>query len=70
MAKALPNLEGLPASPSLAQTLRSDAVLDALKVILLGCTAERSTDGYHPPHPRLVSRDYPTGSNCNGFWKG
>ncbi len=35
-AKASPNLEALPASPSLAQTLPSDAVLDALKMILLG----------------------------------
>jgi PAS domain S-box-containing protein len=30
------NLEALPTSPSLAQTLPSDAVLDALKMILLG----------------------------------
>jgi GAF domain-containing protein len=35
-AKASPNLEALPTSPSLAQTLPSDAVLDALKMILLG----------------------------------
>ncbi len=35
-AKASPNLEALPRSPSLAQTLPSDAVLDALKMILLG----------------------------------
>src|SRR6266849_23753 len=35
-AEASPNLEALPASPSLAQTLPSDAVLDALKMILLG----------------------------------
>jgi formate hydrogenlyase transcriptional activator len=35
-AKALPNLEALPTSASLAQTLGSDAVLDALKMILLG----------------------------------
>jgi hypothetical protein len=35
-AKASPNLEALPASLSLAQTLPSDAVLDALKMILLG----------------------------------
>jgi GAF domain-containing protein len=35
-AKASRNLEVLPTSPSLAQTLPSDAVLDALKMILLG----------------------------------
>ena len=35
-AKASPNLEALPPSPSLAQILPSDAVLDALKMILLG----------------------------------
>jgi PAS domain S-box-containing protein len=35
-AKASPNLEALPTSPSSAQTLPSDAVLDALKMILLG----------------------------------
>jgi hypothetical protein len=31
--KASSNLEALPTSPSLAQTLPSDAVLDALKMI-------------------------------------
>jgi PAS domain S-box-containing protein len=35
-AKASHNLQALPASPSPAQTLPSDAVLDALKMILLG----------------------------------
>jgi formate hydrogenlyase transcriptional activator len=35
-AKASPNLQALSTSPSLAQTLPSDAVLDALKMILLG----------------------------------
>jgi hypothetical protein len=35
-AKASTHLEALPTSPSLAQTLPSDAVLDALKLILLG----------------------------------
>jgi len=35
-AKASPNLEALLTSPSLAQTLSSDAVLDALKMILDG----------------------------------
>jgi PAS domain S-box-containing protein len=35
-AKALANLETLPTSPPLVQTLTSDAVLDALKMILLG----------------------------------
>jgi hypothetical protein len=35
-AKGSPNLRALPISPSLAQTLPSDAVLDALKMILLG----------------------------------
>ena len=35
-AKASPNVEALSTSPSLAQTLPSDAVLDALKMILLG----------------------------------
>jgi formate hydrogenlyase transcriptional activator len=35
-AKAPPNLQALPTSPSLAQNLPSDAVLDALKMILLG----------------------------------
>ena len=37
-AKASPNLQALPTSPSLAQTLPSDAVLDALKMILLGAS--------------------------------
>ncbi|MCU1304322.1 MAG: sigma54 specific transcriptional regulator, Fis family [Candidatus Sulfotelmatobacter sp.] len=35
-AKASLNLEALPTPPSLAQTLPSDAVLDSLKMILLG----------------------------------
>jgi hypothetical protein len=35
-AKASSNLEALPTSRSLAQTLPSDAVLDALKMILIG----------------------------------
>ena len=35
-AKASPNLQALPTSRSSAQTLPSDAVLDALKMILLG----------------------------------
>jgi formate hydrogenlyase transcriptional activator len=35
-AKASLNLEALPTPPSLAQTLPSDAVLDALRMILLG----------------------------------
>src|SRR5271166_2977059 len=35
-AKASLNLEALPTPPSLAQTISSDAVLDALKMILLG----------------------------------
>jgi len=35
-AKASPNLQALPTSLSSAQTLPSDAVLDALKMILLG----------------------------------
>src|SRR5690242_18615960 len=35
-AKGSPNLQALPTSPSPAQTLPSDAVLDALKMILLG----------------------------------
>ena len=35
-ARARHNLKALPTSPSLAQTLPSDAVLDALKMILLG----------------------------------
>ena len=35
-AKTSPSLEALPTSASLAQTLGSDAVLDALKMILLG----------------------------------
>jgi formate hydrogenlyase transcriptional activator len=35
-AKASPNLQAFPTSPSSAQTLPSDAVLDALKMILLG----------------------------------
>ena len=35
-AKASPNQETLPTSPSLAQTLPSDVVLDALKTIFLG----------------------------------
>jgi hypothetical protein len=34
--KPSPSLEVLPASPSLAQTLPSDAVLDALKMIPAG----------------------------------
>jgi hypothetical protein len=35
-AKASPNLQALPTSPSPAQTLPCDAVLDTLKMILLG----------------------------------
>ncbi|HWO28188.1 MAG TPA: GAF domain-containing protein [Candidatus Acidoferrum sp.] len=35
-AKASPNLQALPTSPTPAQTLPCDAVLDALKMILLG----------------------------------
>jgi hypothetical protein len=35
-AKATLNLKALPTPPSLAQTLPTDAVLDALKMILLG----------------------------------
>ena len=35
-AKASPNLQALPTSPSPAQTLPGDAVLDALKMMLLG----------------------------------
>jgi hypothetical protein len=35
-AKASPNLQALPTSPSPAQTLPSDAVLDALKMIIVG----------------------------------
>jgi formate hydrogenlyase transcriptional activator len=35
-AKAAPNLQSLPTSPSPAQTLPSEAVLDALKMMLLG----------------------------------
>ena len=34
--KASSKLKALPKSPSIAQTLPSDAVLDALKMILLG----------------------------------
>ena len=37
-AKASSNLQALPTSPSLAQTLPSDAVLDALKMILIGAS--------------------------------
>jgi formate hydrogenlyase transcriptional activator len=36
--KTLPNLEALPISPSLAQTLPSEAVLDALKMMLIGAS--------------------------------
>src|SRR5256884_6761733 len=35
-AKASPNLQALPTSPSPAQSLSSEAVLDALKMILIG----------------------------------
>src|SRR5712664_4290441 len=35
-AKASPNLQALPTSPSRVQTLAGDAVFDALKMILLG----------------------------------
>src|SRR6266404_2036991 len=35
-AKASPNLQALPTSPSPAQSLSSDAVFDALKMILIG----------------------------------
>jgi len=35
-AMASPNLQALPTSPSPAQTLPGDAVLDALKMMLLG----------------------------------
>jgi hypothetical protein len=34
--KASSNIEALTTSPSLAQTLPSDAVLDVLKMILIG----------------------------------
>src|ERR1700731_1874547 len=37
-AKALPNLQALPRSPSSAQTLPSEAVLDALKMMLIGAS--------------------------------
>src|SRR5579864_1459047 len=37
-AKASSNLQALPTSTSLAQTLPSDAVLDALKMILIGAS--------------------------------
>ncbi|MCU1258549.1 MAG: sigma54 specific transcriptional regulator, Fis family, partial [Bryobacterales bacterium] len=37
-AKALPNLQALSRSPSLAQTLPSEAVLDALMMILIGAS--------------------------------
>src|SRR5882762_7561025 len=36
--KTLPNLEALPISPSPAQTLPSEAVLDALKMMLIGAS--------------------------------
>ena len=48
-AKASPNLEALPTSPSLAQTLPSDAVLDALKMILLGAPLNEVLTTYYPP---------------------
>src|SRR5713101_2593573 len=35
-AKASPNLQALPTSPSPAQSLSSEVVLDALKMILIG----------------------------------
>jgi hypothetical protein len=35
-AKASPNLQALPTSPSPAQSLSSEAVFDALKMILIG----------------------------------
>jgi len=37
-AKASPNLQALPTSPSRAQTLPSQEVLDALKMILIGAS--------------------------------
>src|ERR1700724_2060529 len=37
-AKALPNLQALPRSPSPAPTLPSEAVLDALKMMLIGAS--------------------------------
>jgi len=46
-AKASSNLEVLPTSPSLAQTLPSDAVLDGENDPARR-TAERSSDDYHP----------------------
>src|SRR6266478_4912743 len=36
--KTLPNLQALPISPSPAQTLPSEAVLDALKMMLIGAS--------------------------------
>jgi hypothetical protein len=36
--KGSPNLQALPTSPSLAQTLPSQEVLDALKMILIGAS--------------------------------
>jgi hypothetical protein len=37
-AKASPNLQALPTSPSPAQSLPSDAVLEALKMMLIGAS--------------------------------
>jgi len=60
-AKASPNLEAPPTSPSLAQTLPSDAVLDALMMILLGAplnevltTITRLIEAHSTPSGRIV----------------
>jgi hypothetical protein len=60
-AKASPNLEALPASPSLAQTLPSDAVLDALKMIL-----SRRTNDVLTTITRLIEA-HSTGMLCSIF---
>jgi formate hydrogenlyase transcriptional activator len=61
-AKASPNLEALPPSPSLAQILPSDAVLDALKMILLGAPLNEVLTTI----TRLIEA-YSTGMLCSIF---
>jgi hypothetical protein len=61
-AKASTHLEALPRSPSLAQTLPSDAVLDALKLILLGAPLNEVLT----PITRLIEA-HSTGMLCSIF---
>jgi hypothetical protein len=45
-AKASPNPQAVPTSPSPAQTLPSEAMLDALKVMLIGASLNEVLSRY------------------------